>query len=195
MNHGYVYFVQNIHRPGEIKIGRSVNGAESRIQSWNTGSPGAFKLLGQVHVDDCVYAEAEMHRRLRRRRTQGEFFRVEYLEAAAVLESMFKKPKKASCGTDMGALIADVGKAIAIIFGIVVAWGFVYGLYELFKASPGAFFVFVSVIALFGAFVTGIAIGLAKLVGSIQAAFENRKKKREQAVATVQDGFDWSELR
>ena len=189
MNEGYVYFVRNIHRPGEIKIGRSVNGAESRIKSWNTGSPGAFKLIGQVHVDDCVYAEAEMHRKLRWRRTQGEFFRVEYLEALAVLQGMFKT-EKAPRNTEFDLTLKDVGILAATFFGVLIS----YGLYELLKLNPAVFFILVGVIVLFGAFVTGIAIGLAKFVGAIQTALDNRKNKPEPATAVVQDGFDWSKI-
>jgi len=82
-----VYFVQ-ARTLRLIKIGVAVTFA-ARLKALQTGSPDKLDVLGVISCEDPAGLEKELHRRFRRHREHGEWFRpgadlVAHIQAAAL---------------------------------------------------------------------------------------------------------------
>jgi len=82
---GFVYIITNPAFPDWVKIGRAFD-PESRLKGYQTGSPHRdYKLEYAVYFKDCVFAEREIHARLKPAYPRsGEWFRIN-----ASIASMF----------------------------------------------------------------------------------------------------------
>lgn len=74
----HVYFIEAICRPPLVKIGISSN-VRGRMNTLQTSMPFELKLIGCVphsSVHAARQAEIRLHKKLKRRRIQGEWFRL-----------------------------------------------------------------------------------------------------------------------
>ena len=85
---GYVYVLTNPSMPGLLKIGRTSNEPEQRLDELNTtGVPTPFDLEIALEVHDCLQAEKLVHDALTHYRPSKsrEFFRISLPDAGAVI--------------------------------------------------------------------------------------------------------------
>lgn len=91
----YVYFIKG--QRGNIKIGVSRNPQE-RLDALQVGHAAKLKILEQFPFESRMQAfdmEAQLHRRYRRHRLRGEWFKYDmYLEFTGRLAKIQEKRKK-----------------------------------------------------------------------------------------------------
>jgi hypothetical protein len=89
-NQGYVYIAE-IVQSGHIKIGRSKTPTK-RIKHFSTIMPVDIQIVSWFYADDCVQAEATLHKNLDLYRVTGEWFQV--------TKGIYNQLKRAFCYID-----------------------------------------------------------------------------------------------
>lgn len=116
----HVYFIQ-VGDDGPVKIGRTALSVKARLSAIQTGCPYELKLIGVV--DDATGGlEQELHRKFRRWRMRGEWFRPVPSVLAAAAGDYVRKAEKIAKTDEMlerlrqarrrAAFMADPGYAM-----------------------------------------------------------------------------------
>lgn len=94
MSKGYVYILTNPAMPGYVKVGRTIGDPEARAaQLFSTGVPLPFVVAASFLSPDCVWLEAECHKRLEQSRvdTCREFFVISLYDAERIVEDAHRE--------------------------------------------------------------------------------------------------------
>jgi hypothetical protein len=109
---GYVYILSNPSMPGLLKIGRSVNGGQSRAKNmYQTGVPSPFVLEFEMLVDCPEDVEALAHEALQGNRPSRsrEFFSVDLMTAKhAVIDCALRQEDYTVCTQEERGIVEDV---------------------------------------------------------------------------------------
>lgn len=88
MSGGFVYIIPE-GNDGPTKVGITKNLPEAgRLQELQTGNSRRLSVYAKRRVSNMRFVEKEVHRRLSRKRLQGEWFSVSPAEATATLDDV-----------------------------------------------------------------------------------------------------------